>query len=431
MVKLCSPNKNYAAYRKCYDAAMGLPRIPCLQIFLKDVKMVDSLHPSLNEEGLIDVYKILYMWKVLTSAIPYYSHSLSSNHHHQQQQQQEHGVRVAQSPSIGHRPVGYAVSVRCEAREGRCDGLKQSSSYGSLMSSIAEARNNLNTITTVIEQIDTDREKENNRSISRHEHEYHHQQQQQPRQQSASVSRPSPFEALDKTCNVIIDEATDDAETAATAATADVTATTATTTAATAAPSHSLAVLPSFEDACGALRESLFEPIRNSASTLLASQEQAGHSFSYKWDMGSGSIAAYDEEDELTDPGTMSECGSVDRHSPLHTAVAARSLRKSSNAISMSMSGMSISGRGSEILASIFGPAGKATDASTSLLHPTDNISSEKLFTLNSTDSELVDLLWKIRKSTADLSNLWNDSKVASFAETGRLLLELCKAGLI
>jgi hypothetical protein len=36
-----------------------------------------------------------------------------------------------------------------------------------------------------------------------------------------------------------------------------------------------------------------------------------------------------------------------------------------------------------------------------------------------------------LHSSCHDLATLWNDSKVANFAETRRLMLKLCKAGLV
>lgn len=343
MVKVCSPQRNYAAYRKCFDAASGAPRIPCLQIFLKDIKMVDSLHPSLSDDGLIDIYKILHMYKLISATIP---------------------AKMVTDMRIDHLAVdhtkflpsyAYVITILSDKlKNGRSSGtIDKSSSYGSIIGSLVDK---------------TKLEKTTSLRIGSKQYEG-----------KEATGRDSPFIANavsqnndgDNSCRIGDFESRpfdiDSPPGLGSYSKLDIREALVDPSFSNIGPS--LLVIPSFEDACGACRDSLFEPIRNSVNILAACNPADNTKF--VWDQGSRSITL---RNNLCDP-------------------------EEADPTSPRMDHISISGKSSEILASIFSPQ---TKSSFSINVPLSKAGigreSEKKITLIATDMELIKLLSKIQR---------------------------------
>mmetsp|Transcript_21518 Transcript_21518/g.31259 ORF Transcript_21518/g.31259 Transcript_21518/m.31259 type:complete len:673 (+) Transcript_21518:37-2055(+) len=78
---LCDPADNYANYRKSFRAVRGQARIPCIQVLLRDIVLLETSSPWV-EDGQIDISKMERLFRLLnlnvfsansSSLIPTYS----------------------------------------------------------------------------------------------------------------------------------------------------------------------------------------------------------------------------------------------------------------------------------------------------------------------------------------------------------------------
>ena len=290
---------------------------------------MESLHPSLNDEGLIDVCKLLYLSKLIYTALP---------------RRVETGEEYN---TVSSQPISYTVSVvKCDDGGYNHEKIEKSSSYGSLLGSLTIGRN-CPPNNVVTEAQDSERKSSPYHSYKEINEEF-------------------------KVDNTIIKDGGDigiDVDSAVGKS------------GTTIARAHqhgksergrvlcesgpSLVVYPSFEDACEACRESLFEPIRNSFQTL--GTEVVNENVDFKWDVISKCITVKAAEE---------------------TPQTSRTKQKSDHA--------SVSAKSSEILSAFFSPTERATVVHSGPLLA--GKSREKLFELVSTDKELIDLLWKIQR---------------------------------